>query len=232
VPFVLALVHTKPLVLPKSAERAQAIVACFNPGMLGGTAFAELMFGDLNPSAKLSMTFPRHVGQCPVYYAELSHRHGGYADLPMTPAFSFGFGLSYTRYEYANLTVETPSLDVGECLRASVDVSNRGDRDGVEIVQAYVRDVVTSVTWPSHLLVGFERVSLAAGETRRVHFEIPFERLALIDAFERRTVEPGEFEIQLGASSERAALLLGRFQVRGAVDPLSRIPGVLDLQKA
>lgn len=232
VPFVLALVHTKPLVLPPSAEKAAAIVACFNPGMLGGTAFAELLFGDLNPSAKLTMTFPRHVGQCPMYYAELSHRHGGYADLPMTPAFAFGSGLSYTRYEYSNLEVHTPELDAGQPLVVSVEVRNSGARDGVEIVQAYVRDVVTSVTWPKHLLVGFERVPLAAGETKRVRFEIPFERLALVDSFERRTVEPGEFEIQLGASSRRDQLLLGRFLVRGEINPLARIPGVLELQKA
>jgi beta-glucosidase len=228
VPFVLALVHTKPLVLPKSAERARAIVACFNPGMLGGAAFAELLFGELNPSAKLTMTFPRHVGQCPVYYAELSHRHGGYADLPMTPAFAFGFGLSYTRYEYQNLEVHTPALVPGQRLEVSVEVSNRGERDGVEILQAYVRDVVTSVTWPKHLLVHFERVPLKAGETKRVRFEVPFERLALVDAFERRVVEPGEFEIQVGASSNQEDLLAVKFEVQGELDPLSRIPGVLE----
>jgi beta-glucosidase len=228
VPFVIALIHTKPLVLPKSAERARAIVACFNPGMLGGAAFAELLFGELNPSAKLTMTFPRHVGQCPVYYAELSHRHGGYADLPMTPAFAFGFGLSYTRYEYQNLEVHTPALVPGQRLEVSVDVSNRGERDGVEILQAYVRDVVTSVTWPKHLLVHFERVPLKAGETKRVRFEVPFERLSLVDAFERRIVEPGEFELQVGASSNQKDLLSLKFEVQGELDPLSRIPGVLE----
>lgn len=232
VPFIIALVTTKPLVLPKSAENARAIVACFNPGMLGGTAFAELLFGDLNPSAKLTMTFPRHVGQCPMYYAELSHRHGGYADLPMTPAFPFGFGLSYTKYEYENLRVHTERLEPGQPLVASVDVSNRGTRDGVEILQAYVRDVVTSVTWPRHLLVHFERVPLAAGETKRVRFEVPFDRLALVDAFDRRVVEPGEFELQVGASSERKALMCASFVVDGELDPLSRIPGVLEPQKA
>jgi beta-glucosidase len=196
--------------------------------MLGGAAFAELLFGELNPSAKLTMTFPRHVGQCPVYYAELSHRHGGYADLPMTPAFAFGFGLSYTRYEYQNLEVHTPALVPGQRLEVSVEVSNRGERDGVEILQAYVRDVVTSVTWPKHLLVHFERVPLKAGETKRVRFEVPFERLALVDAFERRVVEPGEFEIQVGASSNQEDLLAVKFEVQGELDPLSRIPGVLE----
>ncbi|MGC4086338.1 MAG: glycoside hydrolase family 3 N-terminal domain-containing protein [Polyangiaceae bacterium] len=232
VPFVIALVHTKPLVLPKSAEKARAVVACFNPGMLGGSAFAELLFGALNPSAKLSMTFPRHVGQCPVYYAELSHRHGGYADMEMTPAYAFGHGLSYTSYEYSKLTLRTQSLEAGQPLSLSVDVSNRGKRSGVEIVQFYVRDVVTSVTWPKQLLAGFARVELGAGETKTVHFEIPFERLSLVDAFERSVVEPGEFELRVAGSSDSETALVAKFSVLGELDPLARIPGVLDAQKA
>jgi beta-glucosidase len=167
-----------------------------------------------------------------MYYAELAHRHGGYADLSMTPAFPFGFGLSYTKYEYQNLRVETPALEHGQSLVVSVEVSNRGSRDGVEILQAYVRDVVTSVTWPRHQFAYFERVPLAAGETRRVTFEVPFDRLALVDAFDRRMVEPGEFEIQVGGSSETRTLKIERFLVKGELDPLSRIPGVLEAQKA
>lgn len=227
-PFVLVLINGKPLVLPPSAEKASAVIECFNPGMLGGTAFAEVLFGEHNPSGKLTMTFPRHVGQLPVFYNRLRHQHGeDYADLSLEPAYEFGFGLSYTRFQYSKLRVLTPSLKEGESLRVEVQLKNAGERQGVEVAQVYVRDVVTSVTWPSRLLVGFERVSLEAGETRTLQFQIPFERLSLVDAFDQRVVEPGEFEILLGGSSRTQDLLVARFVVEGELSALARIPGVL-----
>jgi beta-glucosidase len=162
-----------------------------------------------------------------VFYSQLRHRHGqDYADLTQEPAFSFGFGLSYTRYDYSNLRVLTPKLALGAPVIVEVDVKNAGERDGTEVVQAYVSDVVASVTWPSKLLVGFQRIELKAGETKRVRFEIPFERLSLVDAYERRVVEPGEFEIAVGASSRVEHLLVDRFEVQGRLTPLDRIPGV------
>jgi beta-glucosidase len=227
-PFILALINGKPLVLPPSAERASAIVACFNPGMLGGTAFAEILFGEHNPCGKLTMTFPSHVGALPVFYSRLRHQHGeNYADLPQDTAYEFGFGLSYTRYAYSNLRVTTPRLSADATLRVEVDVENRGERAGVEIAQVYLRDVVTSVTWPDRLLAAFQRVHLAAGEKKTLSFEIPFERLALIDAFDRSVVEPGDFDVLVGGSSRLGDLLVGRVIVEGELSPLSRIPGVL-----
>jgi len=226
-PFVLAQVSGKPLVLPKAASSASALVYCFNPGMLGGTAFAELVFGALNPSAKLTVSVPRHVGQCPVHYLRPRHQHGGYADLSSEPAFAFGYGLSYTRYEYSLPRLSASRLQPGEALRVELSVSNVGERDGVEIVQVYLADLVVSVTWPPQVLVAFSRVELARGETKTLSFEIPFEQLALVDAFERRVVEPGEFELRVGGSSRVEDLRSARFEVAGSLDPLARIPGVL-----
>jgi beta-glucosidase len=119
-PLVLALINSKPLLLGSSAERAQAIVECFNPGMQGGQAFAELIFGDQNPSGKLPISIPRHVGQQPVFYSQVRGQHGGrYADLSQEPLFPFGFGLSYTAFAYSNLRVTTPRLGPGGSRSAS-----------------------------------------------------------------------------------------------------------------
>jgi len=227
-PVVLALVNSKPLVLPASAERVQAIIECFNPGMQGGTAFAELLFGDLNPSGKLTVSFPKHVGQQPVFYSLVRGQHGlVYADLDQVPRFPFGFGLSYTQFSYSNLKIENPSLEPGEDLRISVEVANSGGRSGDEIVQVYLSDLVTSVTWVQKSLVAFARVPLEAGEKRRVEFEIPYLRLALVDAYEQRVVEPGEFEVAVGGSSRDADLLNARFVVEGEAFSFARIPGVM-----
>jgi len=225
-PFVLVLVGSKPLVLPPSAERARAVIECFNPGMLGGQAFAEILFGDRSPSGKLPISFPRHAGQLPVFYNQLRNRHGGYVDLPLEPRYRFGHGLSYTTFEYSNPALERQSLGAGEAVVLEVDVTNTGSRAGVEIAQVYVHDVVTSVTWPSQMLAAFARVSLEAGATERVRFEIPHERLSLVDALGERRVEPGEFELWVGGSSREAELLKVRLQVEGQAFSFERLPGI------
>ena len=225
-PVVLALVNSKPLVLPASTERAAAIVECFNPGMQGGTAFAELLFGELNPSGKLTISFPRHIGQQPVFYSQVRGQHGRqYADLDQVPRFPFGFGLSYTRFEYSALRVAKPELGPGEGPKVTVDIANAGDREGTEIAQVYLSDLVTSVTWVNKSLVAFARVTLAPGEKRSVTFDIPEQRLALVDAYERRVVEPGEFELGVGPSSVDAELLKVRFVVAGEAFSFAGIPG-------
>ena len=225
-PVVLALLNSKPVVLPAAAERVAAIVECFNPGMEGGQAFAELIFGDLNPSGRLTISFPRHVGQQPSFYSQVRGQHGNeYADLDQNPRFAFGFGLSYTRFEYSELRIVSPRLAVGEPLEVEVLLHNVGARPGTEIAQVYVTDLVTSVTWVNQTLIAFQRVTLAAGEQRRLTFSIPSERVALVDAYERRVVEPGEFELKVGAASNDPSALRGKFVVAGEPFSFAGIPG-------
>lgn len=220
-PVVVVLVNSKPLVLPPSLDAASAIVECFNPGMQGGTALAEALFGDFNPSGRLAISFPRHVGQQPSFYAQVRGQHGSaYADLSQVPRFPFGFGLSYTRFEYSAL-----ALSSNDSLSVEVTVTNVGERAGTDVVQVYVTDLVTSVTWVNQTLVAFERVTLEAGAQQRVVLEIPRERLSLIDAHERRVVEPGEFEISVASSSRDPAALRARFVIPGAAFSLAGIPG-------
>lgn len=206
-PMVVVLINSKPLVLPASALGAGAILEAFNPGMEGGTAVAEIIWGKVNPSGKLPVSFPHHVGQQPVFYSQVRGQHGTkYADLTQEPLFAFGFGLSYTTFRYENLQVLTPHLQNGAA-EVAVEVTNTGDRPGDEIVQLYVADEVTSVTWVNHALKAFARVSLAPGETRQVRFTVPYEAFSLVDAEARRIVEPGKFEVQVGSSSRPQDLL-------------------------
>ncbi len=201
-PLVVVLVNSKPLVLPPAAKEAAAIFEAFNPGMEGGRAVAEAIFGQLNPSGKLTISIPVHVGQQPVFYSQVRGQHGDrYADLTQEPLFSFGQGLSYTHYRYSNLHLETPKLTHGQSARLSVDVENTGARAGDEIVQLYVSDVVTSVTWVNKALKSFARVSLQPGEKRAVSFTVPWTSFQIVDRDARPVVEPGEFQILVGPSS-------------------------------
>ena len=207
-PMVVVLVNSKPLVLPPSVKRAAAILEGFNPGMEGGRAIAEAVFGQLNPSGKLTISFPVHVGQQPVFYNQVRGQHGNrYADLTQEPLFSFGHGLSYTQYRYSNLRLAAPTLARGQTATVFVDVENAGKREGDEIVQVYVSDVVTSVTWVGKALEGFARVHLAPGEKKTVQISLPWEAFQLVDAEGRSVVEPGDFEILVGASSRDRELL-------------------------
>lgn len=207
-PIVLVLVNSKPLVLPASAKRANAILEGFNSGMEGGRALAEALFGLLNPSGKLTISIPIHVGQQPVFYSQVRGQHGDtYADLTQEPLFPFGHGLSYTHYRYSNLHLKTPVLKHGQSAIFSVDVENKGNREGFEIVQVYVADVVTSATWVNKALKSFARVALAAGEKKTIEFELPFESFEIVNAEAKSVVETGEFELLVGTSSRVSDLL-------------------------
>ena len=207
-PTIVVLVNSKPLVLPPSAKRAAAILEGFNSGMEGGRALAEALFGQLNPSGKLTISIPVHVGQQPVFYSQVRGQHGDrYADLTQEPLFPFGHGLSYTQYRYSNLRLGAPTLAHGQAAAVSVDVENIGQRAGDEIVQVYVTDVVTSVTWVNKALKGFARVHLAPGEKKTVKVGLPWEAFQIVDAEGRGVVEPGEFEIRVGPSSRDRDLL-------------------------
>ena len=207
-PMIVVLVNSKPLVLPPSAKRAAAILEGFNSGMEGGRAVAEAVFGQLNPSGKLTVSFPVHVGQQPVFYSQVRGQHGDrYADLTQEPLFPFGHGLSYTQYRHSNLRLASPTLARGQSMAVSVDVENAGPRAGDEIVQVYVSDVVTSATWVNKALKGFARVPLAPGEKKTVEVALPWEAFQILDAEGRRVVEPGDFEILVGSSSRDRDLL-------------------------
>ncbi len=214
-PMIIVLVNSKPLVLPPSAKRAAAILEGFNPGMEGGRAMAEALFGTLNPSGKLTISFPVHVGQQPVFYSQVRGQHGDrYADLTQEPLFPFGHGLSYTQYRYSNVKLAAPTLARGQGEMVSVDVENIGHREGDEIVQVYVTDVVTSVTWVNKAIKGFARVHLAPGEKKTVRVSLPWESFQIVDAEGRSEVEPGEFEIRVGPSSRDRDLLKAMLQVQ------------------
>jgi beta-glucosidase len=211
---IVALVNSKPLVLPKSILGADAIFECFNPGMMGGAALAEAIFGVLNPSGKLAISIPRHAGQQPVYYNQTRGQHGSrYADLTQESAFSFGFGLSYSRFEYGMPRLLLDRLALGDTLKLLVEVHNASDRAGVEIVQLYVEDEVTSLTWASRELVAFSRVELGPRESKRVELEVPVSELWIVDGQGSKVVEPGYFRALVGSSSRTADLQALRFSV-------------------
>ena len=152
-----------------------------------------------------------------MYYSQVRGQHGSrYADLTQDPLFVFGDGLSYTTFAYSNLRVSTPVVPMDGTLYVSVDVANTGTRDGVEIVQLYTSDLVTSATWVDKELKAFQRMQLKAGETRTAQFAIPATALSLVNAACERVVEPGEFEVRVGPSSRNSTLLCARFLVREA----------------
>ena len=213
-PLIVVLVNSKPLVLPPAVKRAAAIIELFNPGMEGGRALAEALFGLLNPSGKVTISFPVHVGQQPVFYSQVRGQHGDrYADLTQEPLFPFGHGLSYTQYAYSNLRLAATKLSQGETAQVFVDVENVGQRAGVEIVQAYVSDVVTSATWVDKALKGFARIELAPGEKKTVQIDLPWQSFEIVNAQGVNVVEPGEFEIMVGPSSRDRDLLKARLAV-------------------
>jgi beta-glucosidase len=196
------LINGRPLAINYISENAPAIVEGWYLGQEQGTAVAKVFFGDVNPSGKLTATIPRSVGQLPVYYNhkpivhERSFVEGSYA-----PLYPFGFGLSYTSFQYSNLKLSKNEAKIGELITVSIDVTNTGNRAGDEIVQMYIRDKVSSVTRPMKELKGFERVSLEKGETKTITFEITKEKLQFYDLDMNRVVEPGEFDIMVGENS-------------------------------
>lgn len=213
-PVVVVLINSKPLCLPESLGKAAAIIEVFNPGMCGGHAVAEAVFGHFNPSGKLTISFPRHAGQQPVCYSQVRGQHGDrYADLTQDPRFAFGEGKSYTTYAYSNLRMPVAGVARDGQLEVRVDVSNTGARDGVETVQLYTSDLVTSATWVNKELKAYRRVMLEAGETKTVHFSVPAASLSLVNAAGERVVEAGEFEVLVGPSSRDRDLLRAKFHV-------------------
>ncbi|HUS83202.1 MAG TPA: glycoside hydrolase family 3 N-terminal domain-containing protein [Dehalococcoidia bacterium] len=211
-PTVVILTNGRPYAIPWIAERVPAILEAWFSGEEGGSAIADVLFGDAAPGGKLPISLPYTVGQLPVYYAHKpsggrSMWQGDYIDAPSKPLFPFGHGLSYTQFEYANLALSASETPATGTLDVSCDVTNRGQRAGEEVVQLYVQDMVGSVTRPVKELKGFKRIALAPAETRRLTFHLDLGQLAFYDREMRFVVEPGEFGVYVGSSSEDIRLL-------------------------
>jgi beta-glucosidase-like glycosyl hydrolase len=200
-PVVAVLMNGRPLTTPALAEGVPAILEAWYAGQEGGTAIGEALFGDLNPGGKLAVTIPRHVGQLPIYYNRRPTSFRDHLDLSREPLWPFGHGLSYSTFTLRNLKVTPDTIGPGGAASVSVDVANTGTRSGDEVVQLYIRDVVSSVTRPTKELRGFERLTLAPGQSRTVTFSLGPDALSLIDRDMRRVVEPGRFDVMVGTSS-------------------------------
>ncbi len=210
-PVVAVLINGRPLTIGWIAENIPAVVDAWFLGDQAGNAVADVLFGDYNPSGKLPVTFPRSVGQIPIYY---SYKSTGrpfdphnkfttkYIDAPVTPLYPFGYGLSYTRFVYSNLKINPPQARIGENITVTIDVTNSGTIAGSEIVQLYLRDRVASVTRPVKELKGFRKVDLKPGETRGIEFTISPEILSFYDINMRKITEPGLFDVMVGGNSE------------------------------
>ena len=223
-PIVLVLMNGRPLTLSWENENINAILETWFSGTRGGDAIAQTLFGDNNPSGKLPMTFPRNIGQIPIYY---NHKNTGrpylglsdpeqkyksrYTDVDNSPLFPFGLGLSYTTFSYTNLKVNTAKIKFNEKLKISVDVTNTGNYDGQEVVQLYVKDLVGSVTRPVRELKGFQKINLKKGVKQTLSFEISSNDLKFYNQKMQNTAEAGEFEVFVGGNSN--ADLKGKFEL-------------------
>ncbi len=200
-PTVLVLINGRPPAIPELAERAPAILECWYLGQEGGTAVAEVLFGDVNPGGKLPVSFPRGVGQLPLFYNRKPTAMRGYLFESTRPLFPFGHGLSYTTFSYSAPTVSPARIPPDGRATASVEVTNTGNRAGDEVVQLYIRDEVSRATRPVMELKGFRRITLAPGERRTVTFEVGPEQLSYHGPDLKRIVEPGRFRLMVGGSS-------------------------------
>ena len=208
-PYVIVLMNGRPLTINWLAENSPAILETWFAGTQAGPAIADVLFGDVNPGGKLPVTFPRTLGQVPMYY---NYKTTGrpptdqkytskYLDVPSTPLYPFGFGLSYTQFRFNDLQLSAQSIKPDGTLTVSVEVENIGKRDGDEVVQLYIRDQVSSVTRAVLELKGFERIMLEPGAKRRVQFTLTPEQLGFYNREMRFVVEPGEFKVFVGPNS-------------------------------
>lgn len=227
-PLIVVLISSKPQVLPpciigangvivdeSPTEGLGAFIWAANPGMQGGRAIAEIIFGMTEPSGRLPITFPRHAGQLPVFYNEIRGQHGDrYADLTQDPAFAFGEGLSYTTFAYGEPRITNGSeFTAHDVVHVEIDLTNTGARTGTEVVQLYISDVVTSYTWACKELKDFRRVTLESGETAHLAFDLPVSACTIVNGDAERIVEPGEFKVLIGHSSRYSDLRKTIFNV-------------------
>lgn len=201
-PVVLYLMNGRPLSINTLAKKVPAILEGWYMGQETGTAAADIIFGEVNPSGKLTITFPKSAGQLPMYYNHKpSAQWQNYLSQDVNPLFHFGYGLSYTKFRYGKLVLRKNTIKKDETAKVTLEVANAGKMAGDEIVQLYIRDVVSSVTRPVKELKGFARITLKPGETKKVSFDITPEKLAFHNIDMKYVVEPGDFEIMTGSSS-------------------------------
>jgi beta-glucosidase len=210
-PVAVVLLNGRPLVLEEESKAADAILEAWYPGTMGAEAVTDIVFGQYNPSGKLTMTFPRSVGQIPVFYYEKNTGRpiylpndkykSKYLDSPNEPLYPFGYGLSYTDFKYSNLILSSPKMKKGHTIDATVTVTNIGSRTGEETVQLYIRDLIGSVTRPVKQLKGFQKLVLAPGESRTVTFTIDDEMLSFWRHDMTFGIEDGDFKVMVGGSS-------------------------------
>jgi beta-glucosidase len=210
--IVLVLQNGRPLTIPWAGKKIPAIVEAWHLGTQSGNAIAQVLYGDYNPSGKLPMTFPRNVGQLPIYY---NYKNTGrpstdnpesvfwshYIDVENTPLYPFGHGLSYSKFDYSNLKLDTKALSKNGKIKVSVEVKNTSNVDGKEVVQLYIRDLVASVTRPVRELKGFELTEIKAGQTKTVSFTIDEKTIQFYSAKKIWEAEPGDFQLFVGGSS-------------------------------
>ncbi|XCF05444.1 beta-xylosidase [Tamlana crocina] len=205
-PVIVVLINGRPLSINYIAEKIPSVLETWYGGMRAGDAVANVLFGDVNPGGKLTMSFPRDVGQVPVTYLErpdfIGSGKGQYRFSDKSPLFPFGYGLSYTSFQYGEPTLENAVINAGEATTVSIEVTNTGEVEGDEVVQMYVRDDFASVGRYLKLLKGFERITLKPGETKTVRFKLGFDELNILNQDMKKVVEPGTFTISVGASSK------------------------------
>lgn len=218
-PTIVLLINGRPATIGWINDNANAILEAWYPGQEGGTAIADILFGDVNPSGKLTISFPKVTGQIPIFYNHKPSARGiykkpgspekpgrDYVFMDTEPLYGFGYGLSYTTFAYSDLTIINPVVAGKDSVRISVRVKNTGDLEGKEVVQLYVNDIVSSVTTPVKELKGFKKISLLPGEEKVVLFEIPQTDLTIIDKSMNEIIEPGEFEVIIGNLKSKFAI--------------------------
>jgi beta-glucosidase len=200
-PVVVVLINGPPLSIPEVAERTNALLEAWYPGQEGGTALADILFGDTNPGGKLPLTVARSVGQVPLFYNQKPSAHRGYQFDSKDPLFPFGFGLSYTTFDISAPRLSATQIKTDGSVQVSVDVHNTGKVAGDEVVQLYIHQQVSSVTRPVKELKGFRRVTLGAGQSTTVQFTLDPAALEMWDEHMKHVVEPGTFDIMSGPNS-------------------------------
>ncbi|GAL67262.1 beta-glucosidase [Jejuia pallidilutea] len=205
-PVIVVLVNGRPLSINYIAENIPSVLETWYGGMRAGDAVANVLFGDVNPGGKLTMSFPRDVGQLPVTYLErpdfIGSGKGKYRFSDKSPLFPFGYGLSYTTFKYGEPKLEKTSINTDGTTAVSIEVTNTGKLAGDEVVQMYVRDDYASVGRYLKMLKGFKRITLKPGETKTVSFKLGFDELSILNQELKKVVEPGTFTISVGASSK------------------------------